>query len=238
MIFTLAAFGAAIGAVPSRLMWSPSAFPPAEGSGAVSLATTRPPPSTLRRVLFPSRAAGASEPSFEGLVLAHLNAAYSVARYLTRDNDAAEDIVQEAMLKAYRGFAGFRGGDAKAWLLTIVRRTYIDWSVARRAERGVLSDVEIEEVQETVAEDAATPEGRLLRQGEIGQVRRAIESLPEPFREAIVLRELEEMSYREVAEITGAPIGTVMSRLSRARAMLAERLAPSAYQPAPREAGR
>ena len=243
MIFTLATIGTAIGAVPGRLMWSPSAFPPAEGSGAVSLATTRFTPSPLRRALFPSRATstpkpGASDPSFETVVLAHLNAAYSVARFLTRDNDAAEDVVQDAMLKAYRGFAGYRGGDAKAWLLTIVRRTYIDWSVARRAERGVLSDVEIEEVQESVAEDDATPEGRLVRQGEIGLVRSAIESLPEPFREAIVLRELEEMSYREVAEITGVPIGTVMSRLSRARAMLAERLAPSSLQSVSREAGR
>jgi RNA polymerase sigma-70 factor (ECF subfamily) len=129
-------------------------------------------------------------------------------------------------LKAHRGYAGFRGDDAKAWLLTIVRRQFIDWSNARRAGRAVFADSD-DGVEEGVASEADSAETLLLRQGEIGAVRRAIEGLPEPFREAIVLRELEELSYRQVAEITGVPIGTVMSRLARARDMLAKRLAPA-----------
>jgi RNA polymerase sigma-70 factor (ECF subfamily) len=193
----------------------------------VSLARPPAAPGGLRLGFFARPVASAAAQGFDGTVLIHLDAAYSLARYLTRDGDAAEDVVQEAVLKAHRGFAGFRGGDAKAWLLTIVRREFIDWSNARRAGRAVFADAEPAVVEETVSSEDDSAETLLLRQGEIGAVRRAIEALPEPFREAIVLRELEEMSYRQVAEITGAPIGTVMSRLSRGREMLAERLCPA-----------
>jgi len=165
---------------------------------------------------------------FDAVVLPHLGPAYNLARYLTRDADAAEDLVQDAMLKAHRAFAGYRGGDAKAWLLTIVRREFIDWANARRAGRAVFSETDAAEVEESASSGEPTPEEAVLRQGEIGAVRRAIETLAEPFREAIILRELEELSYRQVAEITGVPIGTVMSRLARARQMLARRLDPAA----------
>jgi len=225
-------------AAPRRPWWSPPAVPAAGGSGAVSLATPPVAPSAPRRTLFQGRTAQTIGPSFETTILVHLDAAYSLARFLTRDGDAAEDVVQEAVLKAYRGFGGFRGGDAKAWLLTIVRREFIDWSNTRRASRAAFVEMDPQIVEETVGGEDESPETLLLRQGEIGAVRHAIEGLPEPFREAIVLRELEEMSYRQVADVTGVPIGTVMSRLSRARKLLAQRLDPSSIAAPVREAGR
>lgn len=150
---------------------------------------------------------------FRSLVLPHLDAAYGLARYLTRDGAQAEDIVQEAFLKGYRGFAAFRGGDPRAWLLAIVRNEFL--SAARR--RPPWADPE---AADQAPADDDSPETSLVRSGEVSAVRRAVEALPQPFRETLVLRELEEMSYRQIAEVTGAPIGTVMSRLARARDML------------------
>jgi RNA polymerase sigma-70 factor (ECF subfamily) len=168
--------------------------------------------------------AAAAGSTFEEIVLVHLDAAYSLARYLARDGDAAEDIVQTAVLEAHRGFAGYRGGDAKAWLLTIVRREFMQWSRQRRASQAAIEGVDLSEMADRVPAETPTPEQALLQQGDIEAVRGAIDALPEPFREAIVLRELEELSYREVAQITGVPIGTVMSRLARGRELLARRL--------------
>jgi RNA polymerase sigma factor (sigma-70 family) len=160
---------------------------------------------------------------FRRTVLPHLDAAYSFARFLCRDA-AAEDIVQEAFLRALRGFQGFRGEQPRAWLFAIVRNCVFTSSRAARARAGLFAEVP-EPPEALQSEDEAdTPESMLVRSGEIEVVRRAIEVLPEPFRETLVLRELEDMSYREVAEVTGAPIGTVMSRLARARKMLAETL--------------
>jgi RNA polymerase sigma-70 factor (ECF subfamily) len=150
---------------------------------------------------------------FRALVLPHLDAAYGFARFLSRDATLAEDIVQDAFLKAYRGFAGFRGGDPRAWLFAIVRTTFLSTVRGRAAWADP-------EATEAIASDADTPEAALVRQGEVASVRGAIEALPEPFREALVLRELQELSYRQIAEVTSAPIGTVMSRLARARQML------------------
>lgn len=150
---------------------------------------------------------------FRALVLPHLDAAYRFARFLARDATLAEDLVQEAFLKACRGFSGFRGGDPRAWLFAIVRSVFL--THVRRPE--VWADAE---GLETLPAEADTPEAAVLRRGEAETVRGAIEALPEPFRETLVLRELEELSYRQIAEITQAPIGTVMSRLARARQML------------------
>lgn len=226
-------------AVPRGRAWSaPVVRSPGRG-GAVLLAVRPTAPGAPRRALFAGPASarrGAGD--FEATVLPHLDAAYSLARFLARDPDAAEDVIQEAVLKAHRGFASFRGGDAKAWLLTIVRREFMDWAVARRARRAVFAEADGETAEELAAADDESAEARLVRDGEIGAVRRAIAGLPEPFREAIVLRELEEMSYREVAAITGAPIGTVMSRLSRAREMLAQRLRSPEGATRSREVGR
>jgi len=175
-----------------------------------------PPPRSGRRGSVASDApplSAAEAQRFRALVLPHLDAAYGFARYLTRDPSQAEDIVQDAFLKAFRGFSGFRGGDPRAWLFTIVRNVFLSTTRGRPAWT-------YSEEAETVASDDDTPETALLRQGDVATVRGAIEALPEPFRETLVLRELEELSYRDIAEVTSAPIGTVMSRLARARQML------------------
>lgn len=157
---------------------------------------------------------------FREALLPHLDAAYGFARMLTRDPTAAEDLVQEAYLKAYRSFRGYRGGDAKAWLFSILRTSFI--SQARRG--GRFPDLAAEAAEE-VPDPGDTPEAALVREGDGAAVRAAVEALPDPFREAIVLREVEEMSYRQIAEVTATPIGTVMSRLARARRLLAAALA-------------
>jgi len=150
-----------------------------------------------------------------------MDAAYNFARYLSRDASLAEDLVQDAFLRAFKGFAGFRGGDPKAWLFAIVRSSHLTWARSRGA--GLTA---VPEDFEDVPAEGDTPEQALVRQGEVDTVRGAISALPEPFRETLVLRELEELSYREIAEVTGAPIGTVMSRLARARSMLLAALGP------------
>ena len=161
-------------------------------------------------------------PRFRELIAPHIDAAYSVARYLARDAASAEDIAQEALLKAFRNLDSLRGGAVRPWLLAIVRNAHFDWRRRDngRTVAGPAADVALAETPagEASAEDA------LIRQGDVAALRRAIETIPEPFREALVLRDLEELSYREVAEITAVPMGTVMSRLARARRMLAERM--------------
>jgi RNA polymerase sigma-70 factor (ECF subfamily) len=164
---------------------------------------------------------------FGTLVLPHLDAAFNLARYLTRDPTAAEDIAQEAMLRAFRAFAGYRGGSSKAWLLAIVRNCFLSWLQARAGESSaqrmaVAATGPDEERPDAIEHE--TPETQLVRHDQIEAVRSLIEHLPEPFREALVLRELEDLSYKEIAAITEVPIGTVMSRLARARRLLAEDL--------------
>jgi RNA polymerase sigma factor (sigma-70 family) len=161
---------------------------------------------------------------FRRTVLPHLDAAYSFARFLCRDGAAAEDIVQEAFLRALRGFQGFRGDSPRAWLFAIVRNCVFTSGRAERGRASLFADVPEPSDALQGGAGADTPESMLVRSGEVEAVRRAIQTLPEPFRETLVLREIEDMSYREVAEVTGAPIGTVMSRLARARKMLAEAL--------------
>lgn len=160
---------------------------------------------------------GTERERFRLMVLPHLDAAYTLARYLSRDADAAQDITQEAFLRALRGFAGFRGEAARPWLFAIVRNCCHDW----RARRGAAAQAENDGV-EAVADEADDPEESLLRAGVSDGVRRTLSRLPEAFREVLVLREIEDLSYREIAEVVGAPIGTVMSRLSRARQLFGE----------------
>jgi len=154
---------------------------------------------------------------FEALALPHMDAAYNLARWLSRSPSDADDIVQDAMLRAFRAFDGFRGGDIKAWLLTIVRNCWRSSGAAER-RRGHT------ELDEDLAADGAGPEDSADAASRRRRLDAALALLPEDFREALVLREMEDMSYREIAEITGAPIGTVMSRLARARALLRERI--------------
>jgi RNA polymerase sigma factor (sigma-70 family) len=176
-----------------------------------------------------ARHADAADPSpaprdaeaFRRLLLPHLDAAYAFARYLCRDATAAEDVVQDAYLRAFRGFHGYRGGDAKAWLFAVVRSSFLDWARGQRRWDALTA----EEAGEEIADDADSAEDLLLREADDAAVRAAVEALPDPFREALVLRELQDLSYRQIAEITAAPIGTVMSRLARARRMLAVGLA-------------
>jgi RNA polymerase sigma factor (sigma-70 family) len=160
-------------------------------------------------------------------MLPHMDAAYSLARYLTRDPVAADDVVQEAFLRAYRGFDGWRGGAPRAWLLAIVRNCFL----AARHHAGVTAPLD---EAEAVPFDAPTPEEALIGQDEAARLRREIERLPTVFREVLVLRELEELSYKEIATVVDAPIGTVMSRLARARHLLGDRLmlARAAGEPA------
>jgi RNA polymerase sigma factor (sigma-70 family) len=172
-----------------------------------------------------SRATTAGPGDFDTVVLVHIDAAYNLARYLTGDAELSEDIVQEALLKAYRGFATYRGENAKAWLLTIVRRGFVDWSNARRAGRAVFSEAETaDDAGDHVADPCESAEALLLRAADVSTVQRALQALPEPFRESLILREIEGLSYREVAEMTGVPQGTVMSRLARGRELLARKL--------------
>ena len=160
---------------------------------------------------------------FRSLMLPHLDAAYGFARFLARDPAVAEDLVQDAYLRAYRAFATYRGGEPKAWLFAILRSSFLTWARGQRAWREV-AESDGGEAAELARSEAGTPEDELLRAADIVELRRAVEALPDPFRETLVLRELQEMSYREIAEITEAPIGTVMSRLARARSLLAEAL--------------
>jgi len=157
---------------------------------------------------------------FERDVMRHLDAAYNLARWLARNDQDAEDVVQEAMLRAFRFFGGFRGGDAKVWLLAIVRNTFYT-QCARSPAAG-----SIDEFDEAIHGGAEhdDPQSLLLRAADAQNLHAALERLPPEFREVLVLRELEECSYKEIASITNLKIGTVMSRLARARERLQREL--------------
>jgi len=160
---------------------------------------------------------------FEQAALPHLDAAYNLARWLTRNDHDAQDVVQESYLRALKFFGGFRGGDGRAWLLTIVRHTCYDWlRQNRRYEPLTDFDEELRDVES----DAPGPEALLLRTAENQLLRGALEELPVEFREVLILRELEGLSYKEIADIAGLPLGTVMSRLARARRRLQQSLTP------------
>jgi RNA polymerase sigma-70 factor, ECF subfamily len=156
---------------------------------------------------------------FEAIALPHLDAAYALARWMTRNDADAADVVQEAFLRAFRYFDSYRGGDAKSWVLKIVRRTCYSWLECNRPADVVSLQVE-EALDDAVATSAIDAEGLLESRSNLRLLDRLIEALPAPLREAIVLRELHELGYREIAEVTGVVIGTVMSRLYRARSML------------------
>ena len=155
--------------------------------------------------------------NFEEAVLPHIDAAYNLARWLTRNDADAQDMVQEAYLRALRFFSGFRGTDARAWLLTIVRNTCYTWL---RRNRSPELSCDFEDVVLTRESEEPDPERQQLMKAQAQLVNEAIEKLPIEFREVVVLRELEELSYKEIAVVLGVPIGTVMSRLARARKRL------------------
>jgi len=158
---------------------------------------------------------------FETVLLPHLAAAYNLARWLTRNDHDAEDLVQEAYLRAFKSFDGFRGGDGRGWILAIVRNTCYTWLQQNRSQD--LADVFDEEVH-TVEDSSQNPEAALLQDVGSQLLREALEKLPVEFREILVLRELEGMSYREIADLAVIPVGTVMSRLARGREHLQRQL--------------
>jgi RNA polymerase sigma-70 factor (ECF subfamily) len=158
---------------------------------------------------------------FEETIMPHLDAAYNLARWLTRNEHDAEDVVQDAFLRAFKFFGGFYGGNSRSWLLSIVRNTTYTWLQKNR--RHEIAAVFSEE-EHDVEDPASNPEVLLLRNADQQEIMRAVEQLPVEFREVIVLRELEGMSYKEIAEMSDVPIGTVMSRLARARKQLQQTL--------------
>jgi RNA polymerase sigma-70 factor, ECF subfamily len=164
-------------------------------------------------------ASPANQARFEQAVLPQLDAAYNLARWLTRNPQDAEDVVQEACVRALDYFAAFRGGDAKAWFLTIVRHACYDWLRRNRPTEVAPGDGS-EAIDNAVDPSGVTPEQAAMR-SEAGTVLAdAISALPVGYREVLILRELEELSYKEIARVADIPIGTVMSRLARARGML------------------
>jgi RNA polymerase sigma-70 factor (ECF subfamily) len=155
-------------------------------------------------------------------VLPHLAAAYNLARWLTRNEHDAEDVVQESFLRAYKFFGGFRGGDGRAWLLTIVRNTCYTWFQQNRSRETVAA---LDDETSQIRSDSPTPEAELISNADRELIEKALESLPVEFREILILREMEDMSYKEIADITDLPLGTVMSRLARARRRLQQAIA-------------
>ena len=162
---------------------------------------------------------GVSTANCEEALLPHLDAAYNLARWLTRDASDAEDVVQEAYLRAIKHFATFKGGNARPWLLRIVRNTYYTWLRRNRLTQSVDP---LDEEDDVFISDAPNPEMLLLHEAEKQIVRHALGKLPTEFLEVIVLREFEELSYQQIADLAQIPLGTVMSRLARARNRLAQ----------------
>lgn len=158
------------------------------------------------------------ENRFRALVLPHMDAAYNLARWLTRNDQDAEDVVQDACVRALKYVDTLRGSEAKSWFLTIVRRTFYDWSRANRPSElvrdgGAAIDMAVDDV-------AVGPEQAALRGADSRALASAVANLPLGYREVLLLREMEDLSYKEIARIADIPIGTVMSRLARARALL------------------
>jgi RNA polymerase sigma-70 factor (ECF subfamily) len=155
--------------------------------------------------------------AFDETVLPHLDAAFNYARWLTRNDAEAEDVVQDACVRAMRFFSSLRDDDARAWFFTIVRNT---WHSRRARRTSVMEAAQVNRTPEEQPDAALDPEARLLQQHTVTRVRAALDELPVDFREAIVLREIEGLSYKEIAAVVQVPIGTVMSRLARARERL------------------
>ena len=174
----------------------------------------------------PAMALGTGE-SFDTVVLPHLDAAYRLARWLMRDADDAEDVVQEASLRAFRYFRTFVGGDGRAWFLRIVRNTCHSW---RHHQYQAPTD-SFDDEQHSSARPQSDPETLLLQTDDAALIARAVSRLPDHFHQLLVLRELEGLSYRELSDVIGIPMGTVMSRLSRAREALRNALDTELRQP-------
>src|SRR5215470_3792957 len=174
-------------------------------------------------------AGGGQDARFERMVMPHLSSAYNLARWLVGNEHDAEDVVQESYLRAYRAIASMQGDDARAWLLAIVRNACFTLQ-KRNRRRGAIP---FDDRRHDPADEAPGPGDTVLAESEAARIRRAMDELPEEFREAIVLRAVEGLSYKEIAQVVGVPVGTVMSRLARARGRLEQCLG----DPRKREAG-
>jgi RNA polymerase sigma factor (sigma-70 family) len=167
-------------------------------------------------------AENAENAQFRKVVMPHLQEAYTLARWITRSRGDAEDVVQDACLRAFRSIGSYAGGNARAWVLTIVRNTAYSW--LRKNRSTVVVQVEdladVESTQLAAASDSGTPESLLITENDAARLEAAISSLPDTFRETLVLRDVQGLEYREIAAITGVPVGTVMSRLARGRGRL------------------
>jgi len=167
--------------------------------------------------------------TFELVVLPHLDAAYNLARWLLRREHDAEDVVQDACVRAFNAFGQFQGGDARCWLLTIVRNACYTWMTRNRERFPTAS---FDEALHDVATEAFNPRIILQQRSEREAVKQAIEELPVEFREVLILREFEGLSYQQIAAVADLPVGTVMSRLARARQRLERAMRPAALKEA------
>jgi RNA polymerase sigma-70 factor (ECF subfamily) len=167
---------------------------------------------------------------FSVAVLPHIDAALSLARWITGDRADAEDVLQEACLRAFRAIASARNADARAWLLAIVRNTALTWIAKNRPKSVVITDDEatFERAGLGMVEQQASPEALLIEKADADQLHSAIGALPLQYREVLVLREIEELSYQEISKVLSIPMGTVMSRLARARNLLIQRIGMAA----------
>jgi RNA polymerase sigma factor (sigma-70 family) len=159
---------------------------------------------------------GRKQALFEQTIMPHLNSAYNLARWLTRNGDDAEDLVQEAFLRAFRSFETFQGEDGRAWLLAVVRNTCL----THLKKKGERTAVEFDEQTHGAADEAPNAELVLMNEAALGSLQECLEGLPLEFREVVIMRELEELSYKEISEVARVPVGTVMSRLARGRKKL------------------
>ncbi|WP_379068109.1 sigma-70 family RNA polymerase sigma factor [Mesorhizobium sp. UC22_110] len=168
---------------------------------------------------------GEAQARFSQVVMPHLGDALALARWLTGSAADAEDVVQDACMKAYAGIGGYAGGNARAWLLTIVRNASYTW-LARNRPRGIVAVGDLNDLDDMSAghreqyPDDDSPEAKLIAKADLAALEIAIATLPEPFRETLVLRDINGLSYRDIAAMLDVPIGTVMSRLARARGQL------------------
>jgi RNA polymerase sigma-70 factor (ECF subfamily) len=174
--------------------------------------------------------ASPKESRFQAIVLPHIDSAFNLARWLARNEQDAEDIVQEAYLRAFKFFDGFHGEDGRPWLLGIVRNTFYTWYQQNKTKNESTEfdeELHSSETEDCVATQRAddNPEALLIQKESQQEVHQALKALSTEFREVLVMRELEDLSYKEIAGIVGIPIGTVMSRLARGRKQLAEILA-------------
>jgi len=167
---------------------------------------------------------------FESLAMPHLDAAYNLARWLTRNDHDAQDVVQEALVRAMRYIGGFRGDNARAWLLQIVRHSCFSWLKENRPAERVYEEAD-ETRHDIAAPTADEPHAVAVRKADRLQINQAIAALPVAYREVLVLRELEDLSYNDIARIADIPVGTVMSRLARARGLMREALTSASTRP-------